>query len=177
MYLQETNTACEDSFIDKYQIEFRETTGKNLEQVIIERMVKKRKIPVTMVLQVCNSAVPGYESTPDITIVKQGSSRLFWEYRQVFSKVCFDMGYDIRDFCKTINIDRTTTYHYLKCMNDILYKGLNYDLVSEKYFTIINKIKELHETPAQYNCQSSSDTQSALSALFNPGQGTTIMLN
>ncbi len=178
MSTKEAEKLYEDVFIHKYEADFKENTGKDLQLTIINRQIGEKYcsntvLPVDRILSIVNSMIPNYENNPDLTIVKQGKKRDLWELRQIFTKICIDMGYDRNVIIKTINVNHTTIVYYLQQIEEILIRPRNYIQQVDLYYATLNKIKESYERPVQPDYQSEFNTQSNIPALLHERQGST----
>lgn len=150
----------EERLIERFKKEFYQKTGKVLR--VEDYSPEGLPFPVIGLMQletVLNDFIPpAFESIMDETRIKEVAYP-----RMLFCNLAYNMGYRIRAIATYTRKDRSTIYHAIDAINDMLVTREPY--VIDLYEKVINQINTLYNEPTLPDvCEQRYHTESALHA-------------
>lgn len=186
MPTKEAAKLYEDAFIHQYEIDFKENTGKNLAEVILDRHMNsitgQELMPIDLIISILNKMIPeeiqimskpkGCNLPKDqpITILTQWRKRELSDLRKVFTQIAREYGYSRSIVISLLKLNHTSIVYYIQEMNKILAKPTTDLQLFKTYQTASYKVKKAYDQYIRSYNQSESDTESDVPALLNQRQ-------
>lgn len=172
-----TALELEDILIQQYIESFRQITGKNLlEELTIRGQITSNgniyfTVSLDDIFNLVNGEIPEHMHIYSKTIATKSRKRQLVNLKKIFSCICLDLGYDIKQIYRKIKMDRTTVLHYKNEMRYQLSEHITFADLILSYNIILTKIQNLHARNIQFNTQTKPDSQPGLSSVLHTGKG------